>query len=246
MAKKSGNNNEGQMNLFPFNPAIKNFGITSAALGTGIVKGDFVAATEANDLSMLTPERWAEAHAEQLVKLLGGDLNAITGKMEAAYEAFWAERRARDADAKLGYAKLPDAELEALREARSVLLVRMTGHGFTLPVAALAKWGQEQIEQASEWLDAIDDWKAGGAAGQPPAMPEFILANAGWLNATADTAANDHQADVEARGGDLAAETGQGEGGGEEAPGNAPEGQIPKAGKRAGRNGKGNGAGASA
>lgn len=112
MAKKNSNvttiSGE-QFALFPVNPAIKNFGITCVQLGTGAIKGDFVAATEATDLSMLTPQRWAEAHAQQLVQLLDGDLKAINRAVDAAYEELWAERRAREEDAKIGYAKLPTA-----------------------------------------------------------------------------------------------------------------------------------------
>lgn len=241
MARKQNGDGQAILPGFEPNPAITNFGIVSVALGTGSVKGDFVAATQANDLSMLTPERWAEAFAGILVKLCDGDLRKINNLADLAYEHFWAERRAREADAKIGYAKLPDAGEDALREARATLLVRMTGHNFTVPIAAMAEWGNEQIEQAGEWLNAIDEWKAGGADDQPPEMPEFILEHSEWLNA-ADPAANDPQADVEAHGCDLADGAGQSEGGGGNAPENTPEGGIPKAEKR-GSNGKGNGAG---
>lgn len=188
MAKKNGNNNDGQAILpgFEPSPAITNFGIVSVVLGTGSVKGDFVAATQATDLSMLTPQRWAEAFGLALVKLCDGDVRKIDNVVDLAYEQFWAERCAREKDAALGYAKLPDAGEEALRDARSVLLVRMTGHGFTFPIAALAELGKEQIEQAGEWLDAMDDWQsAASESGKQPAMPKFILKHAERLNGTA-------------------------------------------------------------
>lgn len=189
MAKKTSEKEQGILPGFEPNPAIKNFGLISETLGTGVVKGTFLAATEANDLSMLTSERWAEAAAGYMVKLMGGDLWRIRQKVDAACEEFWAEQRARENDAQIGYAKLRDAELEALREARATLLVRMTGHNFTVPISALAEWGNEQTEQADEWLDAIDEWNEGGANGPQPQMPEFILEHAEWLSVD-KTAAN--------------------------------------------------------
>jgi len=171
MAKKTNGDEQETLPGFELNPAIKNFGLTQETLGTGVVKGNFVAATEANDLSMLTPERWAEAAAGYMVKLLGGNILRIQQKVDAAYETFWAEQRARENDAQIGYAKLPDPELEILREARSRLLARMAGHNFTVPIAVLSGWGQEQIVLADEWLDAIDEWKEGGANGPQPIMP---------------------------------------------------------------------------
>lgn len=117
MAKKV--NGDGQATLpgFDPNPAITNFGIVSVSLGTGVVKGDFIAATQANDIALLNSERWAEAFAGALVKLCDGDLRKINNLADMAYEVFWAERRAREKDAELGYAKLPDKETKKLREA---------------------------------------------------------------------------------------------------------------------------------
>jgi hypothetical protein len=97
MAKKTNGDGQPWLPGFEPSPAIRNFGLTSVKLGTGVVTGDFAAATEATDLAMLTPERWAEAHAAQLVKLCGGDWLRAHHLLLVAHGEFEAEREARAA-----------------------------------------------------------------------------------------------------------------------------------------------------
>ena len=74
-----------QLNLFEINPEIKNLGIQNIQLSGGKLTGSFVAATEANDIALLTPERWADALAEYLIKCCKGE---EADAMRAVTEAF--------------------------------------------------------------------------------------------------------------------------------------------------------------
>lgn len=94
-----------QLNLFPYDPAVKNLGITDVKLKGGVLEIDMSGATEATDLAMIQPKEWAKACAEWLVRLTGGDINKAERILIDAHGEFCAEEAAREADATIGYAR---------------------------------------------------------------------------------------------------------------------------------------------
>jgi hypothetical protein len=94
-----------QMNLFPFDPAIKNLGVVDVKLKGGALDVTMLAATEATDLSMIQPEQWAKAAAAWLVRLTSDKEGLADAYLEAAKSQFFEELEARAADEDLGYAK---------------------------------------------------------------------------------------------------------------------------------------------
>ncbi|MEI6661606.1 MAG: hypothetical protein WCL01_05740 [Comamonadaceae bacterium] len=75
-----------QLEIFDINPAIRNLGILDIHLSGGMLKGSFAAATEANDIALLTPERWAAAFAEYLIKTCKGDPDKAHRVIDDAFE----------------------------------------------------------------------------------------------------------------------------------------------------------------
>jgi hypothetical protein len=98
-----------QMNLFPFNPAIKNLGIVDVKLKGGLLEIEMAAATEAMDLAMIQPEQWVKAVAEWLVRLTDGDFDVASRMLGFAHSQFCQERCAREAIIEEGYARSRDA-----------------------------------------------------------------------------------------------------------------------------------------
>jgi hypothetical protein len=94
-----------QLNLFPFDPAIKNLGVVDVTLKGGALEVKMLGATEACDLSMLNPEQWAKAAAAWLVRLTSDKEGLADAYLEAAKSQFFEELEARAADEEIGYAK---------------------------------------------------------------------------------------------------------------------------------------------
>lgn len=63
-----------QTSLFQVKPEIKGLGLTKFKLDGAEITAELRAVTEANDAALLTPERWAEASARWLLKLVGGNI----------------------------------------------------------------------------------------------------------------------------------------------------------------------------
>lgn len=81
-----------QIELFARNPEILNFGITDVKLRDGQIIGGFSAGTEANDIAQLTPDQWAKAHAEQVVKLTGANAEWAHKLIDLAWTTALAKR----------------------------------------------------------------------------------------------------------------------------------------------------------
>jgi len=75
-----------QLTLFDVNPEIGNLGIHNIQLSGGKLTGTFVAATQANDIALLTPERWAAAFAEYLIKTCKGNPDKAHHMIDDAFD----------------------------------------------------------------------------------------------------------------------------------------------------------------
>ena len=78
--------NPQQLELFDINHRIKNLGILDIHISGGMIKGSFTAATEGNDIALLTPERWAAAFAEYLIKTCKGDPDKAHSLIDDSFE----------------------------------------------------------------------------------------------------------------------------------------------------------------
>lgn len=91
---ESNQNQTGQLNLFDYDPSIKNLGILDVHISSGQIRGSFVAATETNDIALLTPERWAEAFSEYLLKCCHFQIDSAISTLSRVYNELLAENEA--------------------------------------------------------------------------------------------------------------------------------------------------------
>jgi hypothetical protein len=101
-----------QMNLFPYDPEIKNLGVVDVKLKGGALDITMMAATQATDLSMIKPEQWAKAAAGWLVRLTNGNDGMADAYLNAAQSEFAQEAAAREADELIGYARQRGATVQ--------------------------------------------------------------------------------------------------------------------------------------
>ena len=100
-----------QMNLFPYDPEIKNLGVIDVSLKGGALDIKMMAATQATDLSMIKPEQWAKAAAGWLVRLTNGQIGLSDSYLSAAQSEFAQEAAARESDELIGYARQRGASM---------------------------------------------------------------------------------------------------------------------------------------
>ena len=100
-----------QLNLFPYDPEIKNLGVIDVSLKGGALDIKMMAATQATDLSMIKPEQWAKAVAGWLVRLTNGQIGLSDAYLSAAQSEFAQEAAAREADELIGYARQHGASM---------------------------------------------------------------------------------------------------------------------------------------
>jgi hypothetical protein len=192
MAKKNGNGNgQGgeQFNLFPFNPAIKNLGVVDIKLKSGVVEATIVGATEANDLSMLTPARWAEGHIEAAVRILGGDWSQLYDLLGEKHAEFWVEQRARQADERIGYARISStpeqaaAEMAGGAERQSVEGVHgaLAALGLQVSAETVAGWTESEIAEVRTWLEVARAVRESSQEFRAP-MPACLADHVEWLD----------------------------------------------------------------
>lgn len=171
---------------FELNPEIKNLGIKSVQLGAGVVKADVVATTQANDITMLTPERWAEAYAGALVKLCGGNLFLIQKTVDKAYEEDQAERRAREADEEIGYGRTNRnrtvIDFPSVKENLSLVSDLLSDLGVTgVTPTIMEAWSPFDIVKVKAWVQ--DYIQARNERKDLPVMPDILVKHQEWLNA---------------------------------------------------------------
>jgi hypothetical protein len=225
MAKKNGNGQGDQAVLpgFELNPEIKSFGIGQIkGIGGGTVEGTFVATTEANDTAMLTTDRWADAAAGWLVKLCGGNLHLVLEKADIAYERFWAEIRAREKDAEIGYARTsnkpaPAAELAGEKEKPLPEGVGdfLAALGLQVSADVITGWTDGEIAEVRTWLEAAKAAQESGQEFREP-MPACLADNVGWLNGAQPARDADQISEDAAQDATGGAQTGEVVSGGEE------------------------------
>ena len=101
-----------QMNLFPYDPEIKNLGVIDVKLKSGMLEIYAIAATECMDIATLQPEQWARAAAGWLVRLTGGREGLADAYLNEAQGQFDQEAAAREADELIGYARQRGATVQ--------------------------------------------------------------------------------------------------------------------------------------
>jgi hypothetical protein len=85
-----GNGKEGQIEMFPVDPEIRELGIVEFRLKGAVVEAALVGATNVVDVARLTLDAWRTAVADWLLRLYGGDV--VEAQMEL--ERLWAKSQA--------------------------------------------------------------------------------------------------------------------------------------------------------
>lgn len=147
MAKKDKDEMQ-QMQMFPYDPEIKGFGIVAYKLKGAIIEVEAQATTMTADLAQLTPERWGDALVGAVVRLLGGDWNKIVAAADKAHHEFWAEINAQQVNADEGFSSGRKTDLDEALNIAKALYERQ----YLVDENILAKWDEDQQTAVTAWL----------------------------------------------------------------------------------------------